>query len=70
MNYIISLVLSLIAAFFVTSALAAPPDFTSLTAAVDFSTAIAAVLLVFAGIAGVAIMWKGGKLILRALGLS
>lgn len=51
-----------------TSALAAAPDFSSLTGAVDYSTAIAAILLVMAALAGVAIVWKGGKLILRALG--
>lgn len=45
-----------------------PPVFTSLTAAVDFSTAMAAILVVMAALAGVAILWKGGKLILRAIG--
>lgn len=62
--------LAVMTAFFATSALADPPVFTSLTAAVDYSTAIAAILLVMAALAGVAIVWKGGKLILRALGLS
>jgi hypothetical protein len=46
---------------------ATSPDFTSLTSAVDFTTVIAAVLLVAAAIAGVDIVIKGAKIILRAL---
>lgn len=66
MTYILGFFLAALAM----PALAEPPVFTSLTSAVDYSTAIAAILLVFAALAGVAIVWKGGKLILRALGLS
>lgn len=62
--------LAFLTGFFATSVLAAPPDFTTLTAAVDYSTATAAILLVMAALAAVAIVWKGGKLILRALGIS
>jgi hypothetical protein len=47
-----------------------PVDFTTLTASVDFASAIAAILLVFAAIAGVGVAFKGGKLVLRALGIS
>jgi uncharacterized integral membrane protein len=46
------------------NAFAAAPDFTSLTTAVDYSTAIAAILLVAAGLAGVGIVMAGIKLIL------
>lgn len=46
------------------SAFAAAPDFTTLTAAVDWSTAIAAILLVMAGLAGVFIVSGGGSMIL------
>jgi hypothetical protein len=49
---------------------AAGVDFTSLTSAVDFSSVITAVLLVFAAIAGVGVAFKGGKMILKALGMS
>lgn len=64
----LQLLLVSILSFFAMSAYATPPDFTSLTAAVDWSTAITAVLLVFASLAGFAIVWKGGKKILSALG--
>lgn len=43
------------------------PDFSTLTAAVDYSTAIAAILLVMAGLAGVYIVMSGGSMILRKL---
>ena len=49
------------------SAMAVPVDLTSLTASVDFSTATAAILLVFAALAGVYIAWKAGKMVLTAL---
>lgn len=51
-------------------ALAEPPVFTTLTASVDYSTAQTAVLTVMAALAGFAILWKGGKKILQALGWS
>ena len=46
---------------------AAAPDFSTLTAAVDFSTVITAILLVMAGLAGVYIVWVGGGMILTKL---
>jgi hypothetical protein len=49
------------------NAMAAAPDFSSLTAAVDYSTAITAVLLVAAGLAGVYIVIAGIRLILPML---
>lgn len=49
------------------SAQATPPDFTTLTGAVDFSTAITAILAVFALVAAVYVVWKGGTLILAAI---
>ena len=48
-------------------AYAVPPDFSSLTAAIDYTTVIAAILLAFAGLAGVALVWAGGGMIVRAL---
>lgn len=48
-------------------ALAAGPDFTGLTGQIDWSTAIAAILLVMGGLAGVYIVMKGGDLILTKL---
>lgn len=49
------------------SAFAVPVDLTTVTAAVDFSTVIAALLLVAAALAGVYIAWKGAKMILIAI---
>jgi len=46
---------------------ATAPDFSTLTAAVDFSTVITAILLVMAGLAGVYIIWVGGGMILTKL---
>lgn len=43
------------------------PDFSSLTGAVDFSTIIAAVLLIAAGLAGLDLIIKGAKVILSAI---
>jgi hypothetical protein len=43
---------------------AAGPDFSSLTSAVDWGTASAAVLAISAGVAGVYIIMAGAKLIL------
>ena len=43
------------------------PDFSGLTAQVDWTTAIAALLLVMGGLAGVYIVWTGGSLILAKL---
>lgn len=48
-------------------AYAAGPDFTTLTAAADFGTAQAAILVVMAALAGVYIVMKGGSLILSKL---
>lgn len=45
-------------------ALAAPPDYSSLTTAVDFSTTIAAVMAVAALIAGLYLAIRGAKTIL------
>jgi hypothetical protein len=43
------------------------PDFSGLTSQVDWTTAIAAILLVMGGIASVYIVMKGGSLILSKL---
>lgn len=47
--------------------LAAPPDMTALTDAVDFSTVTAAVLSVAASLIVVYIAWKGAKMVMNAL---
>lgn len=48
-------------------AVAAPPDLTSLTAAVDFSTVTTAVLAVAAALIVVYIAWKGAKMVISAV---
>lgn len=47
---------------------AAPPDFSTLTAGIDFSTLITALMSVFVAMAGVGIVAKGGSFIVRKLG--
>lgn len=59
--------LGLASLLFAGSAMALPPDFTTLTSSVDYSTAIAAILLVFAALAGVYIVMSGGSMILNKL---
>lgn len=49
------------------SALAAGPDMTSLTTAVDFGTVTTAVLGVAAAVIVVYIAWKGAKLVVGAV---
>lgn len=48
---------------------ATAPDFTSLTAAVDFSSVITGIITISAALAGVGIVMKGSSLILRKLGV-
>lgn len=48
------------------SALALPPDYTSLTDAIDLSTTSAALLLAAAALMGVYILWKGATMIMGA----
>jgi hypothetical protein len=49
------------------TAFADPPDFSTLTDAVDFSTVTAAILLVFAAVATVYILMRGGEMILAKI---
>jgi hypothetical protein len=59
-----------IAAVFMTAgfpAFAEPPAFTTLTAAVDFSTVISSLLTIMAALAGVFIVMRGGSLILSKI---
>ena len=49
------------------SALAAPPDLSTLTAAVDFSTVTTALLGVGAAVIVVYIAWKGAKMVIAAV---
>jgi len=65
---IVALFVGLLSLVFAPFASATAPDFTSLTASVDFSTLITAVLLVLAGMTGVGIVLKGGKAIAGMLG--
>ena len=67
MKKFFSLLLMASLSLFGISAFALPVDLTSLTASVDFSTTTAAILLVFAALAGVYIAWKAGKMVLTAL---
>lgn len=48
-------------------AFADPPDFSTLTTAVDFSTVITALLTIMAALAGVYIVMRGGSLILSKI---
>lgn len=62
---IVKFLLAALALFAISfAANATGPDFSSLTTAVDFSTTITAILGVFAGLAGVFIIIRGGTLIL------
>ncbi|ANE57485.1 hypothetical protein AYM39_21385 [Methylomonas sp. DH-1] len=45
-----------------------PPDFTSLTEAVDFSTVKTALMAIMAALAAVFIVSRGGSMILRKIG--
>lgn len=49
------------------SASAAPVDVTTLTAAVDFSTVIIAILAVAAIMVGVYVAWKAAKMVIGAV---
>lgn len=48
-------------------ALAAPPDLTPLTSAVDFSTVGTAIMSVAGLVIGVYIIWRGAKFVLAAV---
>ncbi|WP_018507905.1 hypothetical protein [Thiobacillus thioparus] len=48
------------------NAMAVPPDYTSLTSAIDMSTTSAALLLAAAALIGVYILWKGATMIMGA----
>lgn len=61
------LFITLFSMLFGQSVFALPPDFTTLTAAVDFSTVITAVLGIFAALASVYIVVAGGRMILTRL---
>lgn len=60
---LLALVFSLISV----PALAVPPDLTSLTSAVDFSTVTTAILAVAAALIVVYIAWKGAKMVIAAV---
>lgn len=60
-------VISAAAAGFALPVMAAGPDFTGLTGQIDWTTAIAAILLVMGGLAGVFVVMQGGSLILSKL---
>jgi hypothetical protein len=59
--------LVLMLSFIVGPAFAEPPAFTTLTAAVDFSTVISSLLTIMAALAGVFIVMRGGSLILSKI---
>lgn len=70
LKVLLSMLLFMMLSMLGLSAHAVPVDLTSLTSVVDFSTVISSILLVAAALAGVAIAWKGAKIVLRALGIS
>lgn len=49
------------------AAFATGPDYTTITAAVDWSAVSTAILAVFALVAGVMVVFKGGKMLLKAI---
>ncbi len=59
--------LAAVSGFIATSAQALPVDVTSLTAAVDFSTVITAILAVAAIMVGVYVAWKAAKMVIGAV---
>jgi hypothetical protein len=46
---------------------AAPPDFSTLTTAVDFSTVVTAIMAVAAALVVVYVAWKGAKMVISAV---
>ncbi len=66
-SFIKKSVVALLGLFAVGAAMAAPPDYSSLTGAIDFSTTITAVLAASAALMAVYIVWKGASLIIRAV---
>lgn len=48
-------------------AMATPPDYSAITAAVDFSTVITGIVATMALLAAVYVAFKGGKLLIRAV---
>lgn len=48
-------------------AFAVPPDYSTLTALIDYSTTITAIMTVFGGLAGVYIVVAGGRMILSKM---
>lgn len=63
----INMLLIAVLSVFAAPAFAVPVDLTTLTAAVDFSTASAAVLLVAAALIAVYIAWKAAKMVIGAV---
>lgn len=61
-------IIGLFLSLFGLSAFAAAPDFTSISAAVDFSTLVTALLALFAAMAAVGIVAKGGSFLVRKIG--
>lgn len=68
MKTYIGLLFGLVLTLFGLSAYAAAPDYTTLTAAVDFSTLISALMALFVTMAGVGIVAKGGSFLVRKIG--
>lgn len=56
-----------VTSFFGMAAHAAAPDYTTLTTAVDFTAVGAAILVVLAAVAGLYVLWRGGKMIVSAI---
>lgn len=67
MKYVFGLLMMMLAGL--ASATTTPPDYTALTGGIDFSTAAAAVLAGYLLLANFGLVVKGGRVILRAIGL-
>ena len=63
-NKIIMLFTAMMALMFSAFSVAAPVDLTALSASVDFSTAIVAILAACGALMGVYIAWKAAKMVI------
>jgi hypothetical protein len=64
MSYLTALFFLLIMPF---SVIAAPPDFSTLVNAIDFTDVVITILAIFAGIAAVEVIRKGAKMITASI---
>ena len=65
---ILAVLATIVAGFAAQSAMALPPDYSSITAAVDFTGVVTVILAVAALAATVKLAWAGATMALRAIG--